>query len=87
MTGDFLDEIASGLSGPIGLTFGSDGALYIASHFGSQVFRYDGSGLSVFVPTGRRIEPRSNALFGPDANGDGNEDLYVASGESWQVLR
>jgi hypothetical protein len=89
-TGAFLDVIADGVDGALGLSFGgSDGALYIATHFGGQVFKYDDdSGLSLFVPPGSGgLEHARQALFGPDGNGDGNEDLYVAGGPNGRVRR
>jgi hypothetical protein len=86
-TGAFLDQIASGLSGPLGLSFGKDGRLYVATQ-GNGVYRYDSLGLNLFVPAGRGgLTTARHALFGPDANSDGKDDLYVASADTRQVLR
>ncbi len=81
-TGAFADRIASGLSETHGLSFGPDGSLYIASQGSDEVFRYDGSGLSVFVGAGSGgLDAPREAIFGPDGN------LYVASAFTSQVLR
>jgi hypothetical protein len=44
-TGAFIDIFGSGggLDGPIGLTFGPDGNLYVSSAGTDQVLRYDGT--------------------------------------------
>lgn len=88
VTGAFIDAIASGLNGPLGITTASDGALYIANQDANEILKYDSSGLSTFINAGSGglAMPR-NAMFGPDGNGDGYGDLYVASRGSEQVLR
>lgn len=73
------------LDGPVGITFGPDGNLFVASRYTDSVLRYDGrSGtlLNAFVP------PRSGDLnspfflvFGPDGQ------LYVSSSGNHSVLR
>jgi hypothetical protein len=75
------------------VTFGPDGNLYVGdSGFrtgNSAVLRYQGpSGptpgafMDVFVPTGSGgLLTTQAALFGPDGNGDGHQDLYVTNSE------
>ena len=41
--GAFVSEGSGGLFGPVGLTFGPDGNLYVSDEITSQVLRYDGS--------------------------------------------
>jgi hypothetical protein len=87
-TGAFIDVAASGLNGPHGLTIGTDGSFYIANFDGNDVLRYNASGVSVFVPAGSGgLGLPRHAVFGPDANADGNEDLYVSSQSNNRVLR
>jgi streptogramin lyase len=87
-SGAFLDVIASGLSRPEGLTFGPDGSLYIADRNTNQVFRYNGGVLSQFITPGSGgLSLARKAVFGPDGNGDGIQDLYVASEGTGDVLR
>jgi sugar lactone lactonase YvrE len=86
-TGAFLQEIANGLNGALGLSWNDD-ALYISTQFANQVLKYDSSGLNVFVPAGSGgLDGPRHALFGTDANGDARQDLYVASQNTRQVLR
>ncbi|MBX9655006.1 NHL repeat-containing protein [bacterium] len=73
------------LDGPVGITFGPDGNLFVASRFTDSILRYDGQSgslMNVFVP------PRSGDLnspfflvFGPDGQ------LYVSSPGNHSVLR
>lgn len=73
------------LDGPVGITFGPDGNIFVASRFTDSILRYDGrsgSLMNVFVP------PRSGDLnspfflvFGPDGQ------LYVSSPGNHSVLR
>jgi hypothetical protein len=79
-TGAFIDVVSSNLSSPEGITLGPDGKLYIATFGTNEVLQYDGSSLNSFVTaaSGGLSKPRY-ALFGPDANGDGKQDLYVTS--------
>jgi hypothetical protein len=82
LSGAFFDVVTSGLSSPEGISFGSDGSLYIANQGTNEVLRYNGTGLSVFVTAGSGglNQPRQG-VFGPDGN------LYVASQGTAQVLR
>jgi hypothetical protein len=79
-----------GLDGAKGLTFGSDGNLYVASAFTNQVLRYNGTTgafINAFVTAGSAgLTSTSGVLFGPDRNGDSVRDLYVGSNESDEVL-
>jgi hypothetical protein len=87
-TGAFIDVVASGLSGPVGLTVGGDGSLFIASQDSDEVLRYNASGKSVFIAAGSGgLDQPRNAVFGPDGNGDGRQDLYVSSQGTREVLR
>ena len=75
-TGAFLGVFASGggLSNPVGLTFGPDGHLYVASGNNNRVLRYDGvtgAFLGIFA-SGNAIASPRNLNFGPDGH------LYVA---------
>jgi hypothetical protein len=98
-TGAFLGEFVpaglGGLTAAIGITFGPDGDLYVASSGAldggpsSGVFRYQGptgaspgSFIDTFVTpgSGGLLSP-FGVLFGPDANGDGHQDLYVGGSE------
>lgn len=91
--GAFVSSGSGGLTFPVGLTFGPDGNLYVASaEFitgTDSVMRYQGpSGpspgafIDVFVPpgSGGLLSP-SGLLFGPDGNGDGHQDLYVTNSD------
>lgn len=97
-TGDFVEEFvafgAGGLDFPIGIVFGPDGNLYVADlGFRSgipQVLRYQGptgttpgAFIDTFVPAGSGgLLDVQAAIFGPDANGDGRQDLYVSNNRS-----
>ena len=83
--GAFMGVFAAGggLDNPVGLTFGPDGHLYVASGDTDQVLRYDGTTgafLDVFAEGGGLSGTRQ-VNFGPDGN------LYVASGAGDEVLR
>ncbi|MBL9123926.1 MAG: SMP-30/gluconolactonase/LRE family protein, partial [Planctomycetaceae bacterium] len=79
------DNPVNRLDGPVGIAFGPDGNLYVASRFTDSILRYDGHTgalLDTFVP------PRSGELnnpffltFGPDGQ------LYVSSTGNHAVLR
>ncbi len=91
-TGDFNGTFTpSVLGGPNALTFGPNGDLYVSDYFGSTpgVKRFEGPGsenpgafIDVFVPSGSGglFNPTA-AIFGPDGNGDGEQDLYVANSQ------
>jgi DNA-binding beta-propeller fold protein YncE len=77
-TGAFLNVFAagSGLADPLGVTFGPDGNLYVASGASDQVLRFDarsGATLGVFA-SGHGMQGPINVTFGPDGN------LYVSCG-------
>jgi hypothetical protein len=92
-TGAFLGEfVASGSGGldhPGGLVFGPDGSLYVSqfgssnpviSHYEGPTGAHPGAYLGNFVPVGSGgLYNPGSLLFGPDGNGDGHQDLYVAS--------
>jgi DNA-binding beta-propeller fold protein YncE len=91
--GAFVSGASVGLGTPAGLTFGPDGTLYVADggFFGSTpaVLRFQGPAgptpgafIDAFVPAGSGglLQP-FGVLFGPDHNGDGQQDLYVTSAE------
>jgi sugar lactone lactonase YvrE len=80
--GTYLETITTGLSQPLGLTFGQDGRLYITNQGTNNVLRYDTAGLSEFVTSGSGgLSSARNAVFGPDGN------LYVSSPDNGQILR
>jgi hypothetical protein len=81
-SGAFLNVVAGGLSRPLGITFGSDGSLYIANEDTNEVLRESNGVLSSFVTAGSGglNQPRK-AVFGSDGN------LYVASQGTQQILR
>jgi sugar lactone lactonase YvrE len=83
-TGAFVDRVASGLSQPLGLTFGNDGNLYIADHGAHKILRYNSSSglLSDFVSArSGGLDSPYRPAFGPDGN------LYLGSAGTKQVLR
>ncbi len=89
--GVFVEFGSGGLGSPFGLVFGPYGNLYVADTalFGGVrgILRYQGPAgptpgafIDEFVPanSGGLLEPLG-MLFGPDANGDGEQDLYANS--------
>lgn len=98
ITGEYLGVFVSpgsgGLDFPWGLAFGPDSTgegypeLYVASYRTDSILRYDGATgefIDEFVPAGRGgLDGPRMIRFGPDANGDGIQELYVAAGD---VLR
>jgi DNA-binding beta-propeller fold protein YncE len=75
--GDFVSTNSGGLFGALGIAFGRNGDLYVASAFNDSVFRYDGT-TGAFVDQfalpniGSGPNVPTDVVFGPDA------DLYVA---------
>lgn len=89
--GEFLGTLdaSGGIDGPLGLTRGPDGRVYVASELTDSVLRFEPAGafVDVFVAAGSEglTEPAS-LVFGPDRNDDGREDLYVSSFDGDSVL-
>jgi len=93
-TGAFKDTFvasgAGGLVNPFVFVFGpEDGDLYVSNAFATpgSILRFEGPAepnpgafLGEFVPPGSGgLNTPLGMLFGPDVNGDGHQDLYVAS--------
>jgi hypothetical protein len=89
--GVFVPGGSGGLGNPTGFVFGPDGNFYVAdsAFFGGTpaVLRYQGPAgptpgafMGTFVPAGSGglLQP-FGVLFGPDRNGDGQQDFYVTS--------
>ncbi len=79
-----------GLDGPVGLTY-HDNRLYIASSLDDSVLVFNaetGRFVGELVPSGSGgLEEPQYLAFGPDANGDGDGELYVSSYATNSVLR
>jgi len=97
-TGAFVEEFVplgrGGLDLPVGLSVGPDGHLYVADlgfrtgipkvlRFQGPTGRTPGAFIDVFVSGGtgglRNVQA---AIFGPDGNGDGRQDLYVSNSQN-----
>lgn len=69
----------------------TDGMVYVASAYTNEVLRYDaatGDFVDVFVSVGAGgIEHPDGMMFGPDANNDGNPELYVTGWLSNNIIR
>lgn len=61
------------------------GTFLVGNTRGNNVLRFDGSTgnlLSEFIPAGSGgLSSPDTILFGPDGNGDGKPDIYIASGD------
>jgi streptogramin lyase len=94
-TGAYLGDLGPGgdLDGPLGVTVGPDGRLYVSSEESNKVLRYDRQtfayidefifddpGTPMVDETGGLLGP-TTAVFGPDGN------LYVASFDNDSVIR
>jgi serine/threonine protein kinase/tetratricopeptide (TPR) repeat protein/DNA-binding beta-propeller fold protein YncE len=71
---------------PVGAAFGPDGNFYVCSWGSGRVLRFHGStgaliGEFVTVGSGGLGRPQG-LVFGPDANSDGTDDLYVTDNDS-----
>ena len=86
--GEFVPAGSGGLQGPVTMTFGPDGDLYVANfysddlsvkRFGGPEGQAPGTFTGTFVPAGSGgLRAPSGLIFGPDANNDGHSDLYLA---------
>ncbi len=80
-----------GLTGPVGLSFESDGRLYVASSNDDSILRYDaatGAFVDDMVVTALGgLDQPQYFVIGPDANGDGDGELYVSSFGTDSVMR
>jgi DNA-binding beta-propeller fold protein YncE len=86
--GEFVASGSGGLQGPVTMTFGPDGDLYVADFYSSElaVKRFEGPSevapgtfVETFVPAGSgELRAPSGLIFGPDGNDDGQLDLYLA---------
>lgn len=85
-----VDPRGGTLFGPSSAIFGPDGNLYVASRDTHQVLRYNartGEFMDIFVDRGggdpnksdRRLYNPEAMVFGPDANNDNVQDLYIAN--------
>ncbi len=93
-TGQYIDQfVAHGEAGLIGgrdLIFHTDGKLYVANGAGNSIVRFNGqtgqeAEVFVTVGSGDLSNPHGIA-FGPDVNGDGAADLFVASQANASVI-
>jgi hypothetical protein len=88
----FVPDGSGGLRGGFGFAFGPDGDLYIANYGWPTVGHYDGA-TGAYVGTisgGDTTSPRPwriDVAFGPDANGDGQPEMYVTNEGTNSVLR
>ncbi|MCH8912596.1 MAG: hypothetical protein IIA33_03400, partial [Planctomycetes bacterium] len=86
----FVVHGAAGLIGGRDLIFHTDGKLYVANGAGNSIVRFNGqTGLEaeVFVAVGSGgLSNPHGMTFGPDDNGDGAADLYVASQANASVI-
>ena len=83
------------ISDPLGLTFGPDGNLYVADFGIGAILRFQGpsgstpgapmpsagnSGAVFVAPgSGGLLARPLGVIFGPDGNGDGDQDVYVSN--------
>lgn len=88
VTGVFFNTLVTGtgatgngLDGPTGLTIGFNNSLFVASSNNTTVYRVllPGGLLIPFTTGGTLTGGIEGITFGPDANGDGVSDLYVAA--------
>jgi Calx-beta domain-containing protein len=92
-TGRFIDVFSSdpGLDGAKDVEFGPDGNLYVPNNVGDNVYRFNGTSgafMDIFVSTGSGgLDTPRSLIFGPDGNGDGQQDLYITSAATDNVLR
>ena len=70
-----------GLDGPVGMSMGPDGKLYVAD-YSDRVLRYNfgTAAYEVFIPTGTVVDPY-DVDFGPDGN------VYVSDSVNDRILR
>lgn len=87
-TGAFIDNFVApgsgGLFGPLGINFGSDGNLYVASVSSNQILRYNGKTgafIDIFAATDNPNFTFADFNFGLDGN------LYVANPRNNSVSR
>ena len=94
-TGNFIDVFVTagqgGLSGPIGMTLGSDGHFYVSSRDTHEIMRYNGttgaslgtgcSGHAAAFACGGGLNGPQHPVFGSDGN------LYMGSLNTSQVIR
>ena len=86
--GEFVASATGGLEGPVNMTFGPDGDLYVADFYSTDlaVKRFAGPSsptpgefIDTFVPAGSGgLRAPAGLIFGPDGNHDGRLDLYLA---------
>jgi sugar lactone lactonase YvrE len=85
LIGEFVPAGYGGLQGPIGLTTGADGNVYVISHTNNNVLRYDSATASYL---GDFVTAGSGGVFHPDDLAFQGDYLYVTSSDGGRnVLR